>query len=309
MATIRATSDCRTIEVSEGALTRALERTAIPSLAQGLRHLVARRRVQVSRGVPLAALPEFGAEATEAAVRTVALLSELVQLQTGDVWAPVGDSDPNGAWMGFLVKGRVKIELHGEAQLTITAGSVVPEGLAAEFGAHIRADTACEAYRLPRSDFDIAVASDTAAQKWIWLLRLHEKQLSDKLRSRLNSAEGLQRSMLPHVRDREIQTWTARRIKSTSTASRRREERAQSFAEAVPPHGPPEGFMPLQSHTGSVRSERRPSSRTLSRSHVEAGAGLTCYPVVMLPKLPSRGGLHRSHSTPHLQGAAPSLAL
>merc|ERR1740121_3266972 len=105
------------------------------------------------------------------------MMSEHILLSSGEALGPIGDGDPAGAMMGFLTKGRLKIQMDGEEDdclMLLPAGNVIPEATLASFGSHLQADVPSEIYRVSRHVFEAAVAVDKAAQKWIWLFRMKE---------------------------------------------------------------------------------------------------------------------------------------
>jgi len=275
---------------------------------------------QVSRGLPLTALPGISMDPSEACVRVVGLLSEMILLPGGEVLKPERDDGPCGPMLSIVCKGRAHVETQdGQNVMVLTTGMLVAEGLIAGAGGCIRAESSLEAYRFRRSDFELAVASDPAAQRWLYQFKLQEREDIERLRHRMTNAQGLQQTSVPHEKDREIHAWTAKRASSTSRASKLRKERANLYFEPLTPERPPSGFVPLQGaghamsgHDGShssSRLERRRSSRIRPQSHMETNKGLVYYPVVKLPKISSKGVLNRSSSLPHLPEPPPRLVI
>merc|ERR1740121_215283 len=234
------------------------------------------------------------------------MVSECVLLRPDEILPPVGDSGPSGANLGFITKGRAKVQMDGEGGdnlMLLSAGSIVAEGILAEFGAHIKGDLPCQIFRLAKHAFEAAVASDPATQKWIWLLRMKEKETSDELRKRLTNNRGLRLNLVPHVRDREIIAWSANRKERLDMAA------TMAATDSLPKFrqsAVPLGFAPLQTDPhSSVRSERKNLARTVPFALRESGAGLRCYSAVRLPHIQQQRGLslalHRSE--PRLPGS------
>merc|ERR1719379_765749 len=95
-----------------------------------------------------------------------------------------------------LAKGRAHMEMAGDGRevMTVTAGNLIIEGIVSDYGAILRAKTACELYRVRQSDFMIAVLSVPAAHEWFYRFRLLERETQDRFHMRLRSAQGAEQA-------------------------------------------------------------------------------------------------------------------
>ncbi|CAJ1406281.1 unnamed protein product, partial [Effrenium voratum] len=222
MASVHTTEKCRVIVLSHQAMRQALATPAAKheGITLAFEHLVERRLEQVERGVPLCSMG-ISAQKEDVRVRAIALLAERADLETGDAWTPISDTEPSGPFFGVLVSGRVMVEIGPEHHivLQLTSGAIFPEGLLASYGAVCRAETACEAYRVRWHDFCMAVGLSTpAASDWFWKFRVQEKATVERLTRRLQSVQGLLDVTLPHARHDEIQAWKASRTAKNTEA-------------------------------------------------------------------------------------------
>jgi CRP-like cAMP-binding protein len=293
MAVLRALTPCKVLLVTEEALRGALARCAEGGeMTERFRSLVVSRHEQVARGVPMSAL-SIAASPDDVSVRAISLLSELICLEPGDVWEPVPDFDPCGPCFGVLVQGRATVEMSNDHHQVITLyqGSLFLEGLAAEFGARVRADTRCEAYRVRRSDFMMCVTSNPAAQDWVWRFKLEERNVRSALRLRLENAKGLLEGGVPHLKDREIQAWNLKKRQNTSKAKWIQKERS-------------EPILPMLAKTqpASFRTAGGPRLQATAAAKPPQGLryqalGLRAYGALQLPRLP-----HSQVSSPSTAG-------
>jgi len=323
MATARALTSCRVLEVTQEALFMALEGEEGGDLREGLARLEEERRSQVARGLPLVGFEGLGLSAEEPSVRVVALLSERLLLGEGETIEPERDDGPCGANLCFVHRGRLHVQLGEEEVLSFGPGAVLPEGMVAEFGARVITDSACEVYRIGRTDFELALASDPGAQKWVWQFKMREKDFVKKLKMRLMNVKGLVNTSSPTLKDEEIHRWAARLKYRTNQAAQLRQARAGFEFELVPAEDPPEGFHPMQVHgssphmvdemasstTSLPRQKKKGSGRLRLPAHLEANRGLMCYPVVKLPKIQMRSTMQRACSEPQLRVPPPRLVV
>lgn len=220
-ATIKAVGRCRILNVTSKALSRAIKCSPEELIRVAFPRLVESRRNQVQRGLPMCALP-ISARPDDVCVRAVALQAERIDLAPGQTWVPLPDSDTCGPHFGILVKGKAVLETIEESRLVtvLSPGSLLPEGMAAEFRTHCRAITHCEAYRVRQNDFLVAVYSMPSAQEWFYRFRLLDKQVRAHLSSRLSAVRGVTEGIMPHPSDDDIHEWKTRRQKAMEKARR-----------------------------------------------------------------------------------------
>jgi len=285
MASIKALSPCRIMFVTNQALSRALGTPAGKDMALGFEQLVQSRREQVLCGLPLSCLP-VSIPVNNPSVRTIALVSERIILNPGEAWTPLSDHCPAGPHIGILAAGRAVLELSKDGQkelMQFTPGSILLEGMLAEFGACVRAQTYCECYRIRESEFLMAIPSSSKdlaqpAQDWFWRFKLYMKEESAKIHRRLEGGAGMVDCITPSPKDTEIMMWTrARRERLVQAKSLNKERRERS--------------VPVKSHFKALTSStsRLPAlaSGAKTRSQVEFNKGIKAYPGVttMLPNL------------------------
>jgi len=294
--TARASSACRVLTLTEEALQRALQGPNANGMKEGLARLVANRQRQVLSGMPLCAL-SMGAGASDISVRAVNVQAEQLHLQPGQLWEPLPDTDVCGPHVGILVRGRAVVEMaaDGREVMPLQPGSMLVEGLAAEFGAHVRLlSSDCEIYRLRRTELEAAarlappngkVRSVTQeAADWFYQFRLLERDARARLQARLNSTRGLAATRVPHPCDPCIQDWSKRRQRSMRRAQQIRDEKADSLGGKLPGLQLPS----LPSPGASKMASLGPGS-CLPKS-------LAAYPVMRLPRISSEPLLCRSRS-------------
>eukprot|EP00928_Gymnodinium_smaydae_P088458 TRINITY_DN72542_c0_g1_i1.p1 TRINITY_DN72542_c0_g1~~TRINITY_DN72542_c0_g1_i1.p1 ORF type:complete len:437 (+),score=75.20 TRINITY_DN72542_c0_g1_i1:183-1493(+) len=274
MGTLRATSLCRTMAVTEAALRKVLDQPGREDMALGLRKLVETRHEQVREGLPLTALEDVGARAEDVSVRAISLCAERIHLGAGEVWLPVADGDPSGPCVSVLVRGRGAVEMSADRIVAtqLFPGALILEGLLAGCNARFRAETECEAYRIRKNDFHLAVASANSPE-WVWRFKLREKDSGDHLRMRLGSICGLLESGAPSERDQEIQAFVAHRRYCVNRAWKRR-------------HGEPEEPRALPSMPSGVLGGGRSLD---AEGSIGPGRSLNAYSVLRLPDLLQRG--------------------
>lgn len=193
MATVRVTAHSVVVSLSDCGLREALKSKGdeAKEMREAFQALCTSRHEQVARGLPMTRLP-INATVDDASVRAIALLSEQLSLAPGEVWQMMPDGNPCGAHFGIVIQGRLTFEMGPEHSImTLGSGSVFPEGMPADYGGYGRAETYVEAYRIRRSDFEMAVSGAPGHQAWVWRFKLLEKDISERLRMRLNSTRGL----------------------------------------------------------------------------------------------------------------------
>jgi CRP-like cAMP-binding protein len=252
--TVRALTKCRILKVTEKALTRAIDVIEEPMIKMAFKRLVENRRKQVVQGLPLTALP-IHASNSDVSVRAVALQSERIDLAPGEYWQPLPDSDPCGPHFGVMVKGRALLETCEEGRLVValTPGSLLPEGMAAEYNTRARAITHCEAYRIRQNDFLVTVYSMPSAQDWFYRFRLLERQTRAHINSRLDAVKGVIDVLKPHTCDTDLHNWKTRRLRAIERAQRVKVEKNDALAK-----------LPLMAHSSAplfLVSEEAQSSR------------------------------------------------
>ncbi|CAE7709012.1 SKOR [Symbiodinium sp. CCMP2592] len=180
-----------------------IKTTAIPALAQTpllggslpsfFHSLAVRLKEQAYK--PDSLMVKCGEKLESMMIFIQALLAERVDLETGEEWAPIADSEPSGPFFGVLAAGRVMVEIGPDRHivLQLTAGAIFPKGLLATYGAVCRAETYCEAYCVRWHDFSPGTSvgvealllqcfgevglSTPAANDWqgFWKFRVREK--------------------------------------------------------------------------------------------------------------------------------------
>lgn len=288
---------CSVLKVSSDVFQRALHGPRGRLLRQGFDKLIATRHEQVNKGLPLTGL-KISAQPDDLAVRTVALQSERLPLEAKEIWRPLPDSDPSGPRIGILVRGRAVVELvaSGREVMSLVAGSIVCEGVLAEFGAHVRAVSSdCEAYRIRTVELLAAAQMEAKSPAWFYEFRLMEREAADRLRTKLTNARGLLDGKVVHACDPCIRDWTVRRQQSIKRAQENRAARAEVIGEgkgSLPqlPLLPPEKFG-----TTAFRSWEKVKlpppiyASSVKRSIVPRG--LKSYPCMRLPKISSEPSL------------------
>jgi len=92
-ATIRSISRARVLSVTAKAVRTAIQNSPEPLVKKAFARLAESRHEQVEKGLPMSALPMINARADDVCVRAVALQSERIELQAGQVWPPLPDHD------------------------------------------------------------------------------------------------------------------------------------------------------------------------------------------------------------------------
>eukprot|EP00927_Polykrikos_kofoidii_P044061 TRINITY_DN38136_c0_g1_i2.p1 TRINITY_DN38136_c0_g1~~TRINITY_DN38136_c0_g1_i2.p1 ORF type:complete len:1517 (-),score=269.81 TRINITY_DN38136_c0_g1_i2:238-4683(-) len=294
MATVRARTSCRILSVTAEALQQALAGPHGKALVEGFERLIYSRRKQVATGAPITCLP-VDAKPDCVSVRGVSLLSEQILLAPNEVWLPLPDSDPCGPYIGVLAVGRAKLEMvhDGQVVMQLIPGNLMMEGMAAEYGAHLRAldGQHCEGYRIRQTDFMMAVTSSPASQDWFWRFKLLVKEARSNMQRRLGGARGLMDCVMPQSKDKEILDYQAQRLKSISRAKSLREERGRSLGK----------LPPLACDGDSRRSSKR------GPSPIVFNKGINAYPAMQLPSLASKGSSSHNSSRMSRASSEPQL--
>jgi len=229
MVTACAATPCRVVELTKDGLRRALAGPSGADLREGFRQLIAGKHEQLSNGMPLCGL-KIGAKPGDASLKTVSLQADRVPLEKREVWEPIPDSDPCGPRIGIFVSGRGVIELSSSGRdievMSVSPGTVLCEGLLADFKARVRATSAdCEVYRVRLSDLLAASSFDMKPPDWFLQFRLLEKETTKSMRTRLTSARGLAENRKAHPCDPCINDWNKRRQESVKRAQDLRADR------------------------------------------------------------------------------------
>jgi len=305
--TARATATCRMLVVTAEALQRALCIPGADTMKEGLKRLVESRRKQMEKGMPLCQLP-IGANAEDATVRAAAIHAERLYFDPEQPWEPLPDTDALGPHLGVLARGRARVVLaaNDKEVMTLPPGSLLIEGLLAEFGAQVRLlSPDCLVYRFRRFELEAAArlpvkqepgkvrSMAQEAADWFYQLRLQERDLRQKLQERLNSAKGLIAIRQHHPCDPCIHDWSTRRQNSMKRAQQLRRRKAEDVGGKAPLLQLP--LLPSPSmgttlhrswtvgsprQTPKLKTEQRKPLPTLPRS-------LAAYPVMRLPRVQS----------------------
>jgi len=310
----RAAAPCRVLTVTGEAMSNALAGPHAGAMKAGLERLVASRREQLEGGMPLCAL-SVGASPDDPSVRAAGLHAERMYFEPGQCWEPLPDSDACGPNIGIFVKGRGTLVIGTDDRevMTIQPGTLLLEGLLAEFDARVQIlSSDCEAYRVRRIELEAAARSGSqsgkvrsAAQEaadWFYQFRLLEKEVRTKLHERLSSAKGLAAIRVPHPCDPCINDWSQRRRRSLRRAEQIRQERADALGSGKPPllQLP---LLPTQDMGSTAHRhwgpsiERRKSAGSVGKAPLPAlPRSLAVYPVMRLPKVHSEPQLRRPRS-------------
>eukprot|EP00971_Amphidinium_carterae_P077894 1540955-Amphidinium_carterae.1 len=171
--------------------------------------LHASRHEQLLRGMPMSTLP-LGIKADSVCSRLVGLHAERIDAAPGESWEPLPDSDPCGPHLAIFVRGRVSVEFADDRiALPLKAGSLVMEGMIAEYDMRYRALGHCEMYRIRQSDMLLALMSSGTNLDDFYKFRLLEKQAQKYLQSRLSSAQGVVEGFSQHPQSECISIWRA----------------------------------------------------------------------------------------------------
>ncbi|CAK0865598.1 unnamed protein product [Prorocentrum cordatum] len=205
-AAVRAASECRALVVPAGGV-RAVAASAqgAAPLRQALQLLRQERLRQAESGLPLCALG-LGFAAQDFCARVVNLQAECVELHADACWHPRPDSDPCGPHFGVLVGGRGALVLGLEERpvMALAPGSLLPEGLYAKYGAHVRAQAAGQVYRVRLVDFMLALGSAPSSFKSFVLFEALWKEARERACARLKCACGARGALSCTVSDAGI---------------------------------------------------------------------------------------------------------
>jgi len=266
MATLRATSDCRVLEVTRAALRQVLDLPENANMHRAFEILVTSRHEQIAKGLPLSALP-LNVPHDNLFVRAVALLAERMDVEAGQEWDARPDSDACGPHTCVLAKGRAAVETaSGRLVVTLVPGSIAADGLIHEHGAHYRAERHCEVYRFRQMDLDLARMSIPSGLEAFYKVRVLEKEARKNLEARLNQTRGCTEGLAPHPADVNIMAWKYRRTEAIDYANHLK---SFSIDWDKLPRMMQEGRKAKS--RGSTRQGRAVSRGRLSRPHTEAG--------------------------------------
>jgi CRP-like cAMP-binding protein len=224
LATLRATTACSVLPVTEKALRRALAELGMQG-GSALTELTAHRSWQVQQGLPLTALP-MRLNKDNICVRSIALQARRIHLAPNQIWECLPASHPAGQHFSILASGRANVELCNEEEppkrlrvQTLNPGSLIVEDVAAEYGMWVRALSVCEGYRVRMVDFKTATAkSPAAADEWYPHFRLIQVEAEEKLRSRGDNVRGQMVSSFEHPNSDGIRLWKNRRERAMTRA-------------------------------------------------------------------------------------------
>jgi len=299
--TVRALKPCRVVPVPGKVLQRALSESEMEEVRAAFEHLVASRREQVTKGLPISALP-IGVRADDVCARAVALQAERVDLDPDEIWSPIHDYDPCGPHFGVLVRGRAVMETASEGRMVqaLVPGALFPEGPAAEYGVHVRALTACEGYRVRQVDFLVAVYSVPSSQEWFYRFKLLERETRSHLCARLSAVRGVSTGVQEHPSDADIHDWKNRRLKAIERARKMKVEKAHLAGKLPTMSNVPRALvdMQLRKQAKEEMKHRRPPSQAstaASRPPSQAASMMSLRPISQA------SSMSRTSSAPHLQ--------
>lgn len=207
--------------------------------------------------------------------------------------------------MSIIANGRALLETpeaNGRPRrkvMSLVPGSIIIEGIAAEFGASMRSvTTPCEVYQIFMNDFKIATSTVSGATPWIWRFKLLEKEARREMKERLENMHGLVEGLAPHPSDEGIHVWRNRRDQNIRLAQERHAARAEAVDDTKLPsmvsitskasESRDSTSMPHMSKMGS------PLTKAKSQHHISFGTGLSAYPCLPLLQEPSFSKKERS---------------
>eukprot|EP00930_Biecheleria_cincta_P055447 TRINITY_DN41764_c0_g1_i1.p1 TRINITY_DN41764_c0_g1~~TRINITY_DN41764_c0_g1_i1.p1 ORF type:complete len:750 (+),score=166.33 TRINITY_DN41764_c0_g1_i1:71-2320(+) len=241
-----AATPCRVLAVGAEALNHALSAPGARPLQEGFRQLVEGRKAQVAAAQPLSSLISSRSPLKEdVGCQLLSLRAERLPLEPGVRWEPTRDSDASGPQLSLVMRGRVAVELSEDRaeDVLVKAGSVVPEGLLAAYGACLRATSSdCEVYRLRQFDLLTAAHSNGQAPDWFYQLRVKEQEARNFLQARLANAKGLAQGRAHRPVDDHIRGWAEKRKKSMRKAQEQQAYRAENYLGSKLPLLPPKSL-------------------------------------------------------------------
>jgi CRP-like cAMP-binding protein len=273
-ATIRAVETCRVLAVTASALQRALNKEENTEAQVAFDELQRSRKQQVEEGLPITALP-IVCSADDLCAQAIALQAERLELESGALCEMLSSHDPCGIHFLILASGDAVLESvfnrgddSSDAKpwevMTLGAGALVPEALAAFYSSRIRATTACVAYRVRQFDFLLAIESCPVGFQWLPHFRMVESEFHTKLLSRLQAGKGVALGLQPHPSDPDIQDWGSRRVTAIGRARKKKTAVLKDFQSILPAYmyG---GFLDALPIVPPGFVDSRPSSRGSSR--------------------------------------------
>lgn len=201
-ATLRARKKCRLAVITTETLQTVLKLPEFEGIREAVERLKAERHEQVRLGLPISAMP-LNVGADDVCARMVALQAMRLILVPGAVLQPLSDGCPDGPHFSVLVRGRARLEMANDGRwvASLKAVSFLPEGLVAGHGAVVRAEVACEAYRVRQADFLVAAGAVPQAawsgahpplKDWYERCRLLEREARSRLGAAFEMARGAQ---------------------------------------------------------------------------------------------------------------------
>lgn len=221
-STLVALTPCKVLNVEAKTLESVLAQPNAEASRQAFEKMREARLDQVARGVPMSALSAIKWNKSDLSLQVLALQAERVQMSAGQVWMPAGASNQSGPQYGFIVKGHAVLKNPEEERpvMSLTEACVLQEPVVAKFGAHIRAVTNCEAYRLSQQDLDLASnLSSPSGASWYSAFQMHLREARTAMVTRLQSARGAINSTQPCKTDASIRLWKVERQLSMDTAA------------------------------------------------------------------------------------------
>jgi len=183
----------------------------------------------------------------------------------------------------------------------LTAGALIPEGMAADFGTHIKTLAVCEVYRIRRSDLEVSAASMASPPEWMARFRMIESQAAKALADRGEAAHGLVKCLMKHPNDAELVRWSARRTEAIFNAKDRKnlELKEGSSFESPNPSVQLSTFV-------SAASKMSAGSKVLSRTRSVPSRVSKRHSPIRLPRLM---GLRSPSSRPQTREGAHKIPL
>merc|ERR1719188_1078545 len=235
VTTVRALTPCKVLAIPCWALKRAIDLDSSGESKALFDQLKAARGEQVARNIPLNVLPLSTMTEGDLCARAIALQAAFISLSPGQVLWPLAETDPCGPHFMVFVEGKAVLEMERAPEsertpgrskvaaervgvLPLQPGSLLLEGVAAEFSTYVRAITPCEVYRVKMMDLQVAVASMHSPVDWLPRFQMLCGESHVETRQRGNSALGLVEGLAPHPDGPDIIDYRTRRLKAIGQA-------------------------------------------------------------------------------------------
>lgn len=228
-ARVRAATDCRVLPVKAAALSHALAMpNRRPEEREEINRLIEQRRSQVMEGIPMSALP-IAISKEDVCSKAIALQADPTHLEPGGIWQPKADDSTAGPCFSVVTQGRALLEIASPNErlrrlggdetpavpvIPLEPGSLILEGIAAEFACRVRAISAVKVHRVRYVDFDIATRLESCSQDWLARFRMIENSTRRLLEDRGAAATGVVEALTDHAFKEDLEKYRERRKKA-----------------------------------------------------------------------------------------------